>query len=173
VIKLYVYHLGHCDKKKCSGLRLGRSGLARVVYRIDQLPLGAIVLDPFASKAISREDRERAIKRGIIAVDCSWEKVDKAFRRRIPGAHRSLPYLVAGNPVKYGKVSTLSTLEALAAALYILGFKEEAERVVSIVKWGATFLELNRDFLERYSEAKSSSEVVEIQREIIREVLSG
>jgi len=58
----------------------------------------------------------------------------------------------------------LSTVEALAAALYIAGFREEAERLLSIFKWGHTFTELNRELLETYAKAKNSSEVVEMQK---------
>ena len=34
-------------------------------------------------------------------------------------------------------------------------------------KWGHTFLELNHELLEAYSEANTSSEVVEIQNDFL------
>ena len=79
--------------------------------------------------------------------------------------HRALPFLLAANPVNFGRPFRLSTVEAFAAALYILGEKEQAALILGKFKWGQTFLELNLEPLERYSEAKDSSEIVQIQGE--------
>lgn len=84
------------------------------------------------------------------------------------GAPRCLPYLIAANPVNYGVPTKLSTVEALAAALYIAGFKEKGERLLSIFKWGPYFIELNRELLDGYARAKNSAEVVELQKGFIR-----
>ena len=70
---------------------------------------------------------------------------------------------MAANPVNFGKPCKLSSVEALAAALYILGEKEQAGRILSKVNWGIRFLEVNREPLDLYAEAKDSSEVVKIQ----------
>jgi len=58
----------------------------------------------------------------------------------------------------------LSTVEALAAALYIAGFGEEAERLLSIFKWGPHFITMNKELLDSYAKARDSSEVVELQK---------
>ena len=79
------------------------------------------------------------------------------------GTSRCLPILLAGNPTNYAKATKLSTVEALAGALYIAGFKEEAEKILSIFTWGHTFLELNGDLLEAYAGAKDSAEIVKMQ----------
>jgi len=88
--------------------------------------------------------------------------------KNVRGASRCLPYLLAGNPVNFACPTKLSTAEALAAALYIAGFKKEAHRLMSIFKWGHTFIELNKEKLEKYAMAKNSSEVVEIQKSFIK-----
>jgi pre-rRNA-processing protein TSR3 len=76
--------------------------------------------------------------------------------------------LVAGNPVNFGKPTQLSTVEALAGALYIAGFKEEAMGLLSIFKWGHTFLEINRERLESYAKAENSLAVIELQKQFIK-----
>ena len=79
------------------------------------------------------------------------------------GVSRALPYLVAANPVNYGSPTKLSTVEALAAALFIAGFVGEAQELLSKFKWGPEFLRLNQTYLNAYAGAKSSAEVVELQ----------
>jgi pre-rRNA-processing protein TSR3 len=70
---------------------------------------------------------------------------------------------MAANPVNFGKPCKLSSVEALAAALYILGQKEHAREILSKVNWGIRFLEVNEEPLDLYSRAKDSTEVVKIQ----------
>jgi pre-rRNA-processing protein TSR3 len=69
--------------------------------------------------------------------------------------------------VNYGKLTKLSTVEALAAALYIVGLKDEAVGLLSIFKWGHTFLDINNERLEAYSAAKNSTEIVALQQAFI------
>ena len=163
-VKICVYHAKQCDPKKCTALKLRRHGLVRVVHRVRGLPRGAVVLDPFCKKAFSPADRERLERRGLAAVDCSWMHADEVFELSMRRASRCLPYLVAANPVNYGVPTKLSTVEALAAALYIAGFRDEAEGLLSIFKWGPHFIVLNRVLLDGYAGAKDSGEVVELQR---------
>lgn len=134
-----------------------------MVYSFHELPSGAVLLDPFSEKALSKADGETAKGRGIVALDCSWKKITQltGLRRRLKP--RALPYLIAANPTYYGRPTTLSTAEALAAALFIFGEKDQAKEILSPFKWGGVFLELNREPLEAYSDAKNSAEVVTIQ----------
>ena len=167
-VAIRVYHAKQCDPKKCTTLKLKRHNMVRVFHRIRGLPRGAVILNPFSDRAFSPADRGRLERRGLAAIDCSWIHADEVFELSMRGVSRCLPYLIAANPVNYGVPTKLSTVEALAAALYIVGFKEKAEHLLSIFKWGPHFIVLNREFLDGYARAKNSAEVVELQKGFIR-----
>jgi pre-rRNA-processing protein TSR3 len=131
------------------------------------LPKRAVVLNPLSEIAFSPADTERIENFGLVALDFSWEHAEKVLLKNVRGTSRCLPYLIAGNPINFGKPTKLSTVEALAAALYIAGSKEEAHQLLSIFKWGHTFLELNNERLESYASAKDSRAVVELQENFI------
>lgn len=166
-MRIIVYHARECDPKRCTALRLGRSGKVKIVFRIEELPRGGVMLNPFAKKALSKEDAETAQRYGLIAFDCSWKKIEQVNKVKNCFRPRSLPYLIAANPTHYGKPTTLSTAEALAAALFIFGKEEKAEEILAGFKWGSVFLELNRTPLEAYRKAKNSAEVVEAQKQFM------
>lgn len=163
-VRIVVYHAKQCDPRKCSALKLKRHNLVWIVHQARQLPRGAVILNPFSATAFSPADRERIIKKGLAALDLSWKHADDMPKfLGLHGASRCLPYLIAANPVNYGKPTKLSTVEALAAALYIVHFKEEAEKFLSVFKWGPKFVTLNKNKLSAYAQATSSSEIIELQ----------
>ena len=163
-MQLLVYHANQCDPKKCSGKKLARFDLVRLTTHVNQLrPF--LVLSPFSEKALSPEDRGA---KGLAALDCSWAHAEEVFER-LSLNQRALPFLVAANPVNYGKPFKLSTVEALAAGLVILGEKSQAELILSKFNWGHVFLELNREPLSEYAAARDSAEVVRIQNEYMSE----
>lgn len=163
-INIVIYHAGQDDPRKCTTLKLKRFGLARVVSSIRALPHDAVILNPFSEKAFSPADRWLIMSQGLGAIDCSWVHADQAFELSARRTSRALPYLIAANPVNYGTPTKLSTVEALAAALHIAGFPEEAQMILSKFKWGPEFLRLNQRFLEAYAKAKSSEEIVKLQK---------
>jgi pre-rRNA-processing protein TSR3 len=165
-VRVYVFDAGQCDPKKCSARRLARFGLVESVDRLGRLPKKSILLDPFAKKALSPEDAGRARSRGVCVLDCSWAHAEPTFKsaKRIGRlTSRGLPFLLAANPVNYGKPYRLSSLEAAAAALAILGDTSHAHRVAAATNWGTTFMQLNAEPLEEYAAAVDSGEVVRIQ----------
>jgi pre-rRNA-processing protein TSR3 len=156
-----IYYEGNDDPKKNTALKLEKKGHAELVKHLAGIPPGSILLDPFALKAVSREDVVFAVTSSLCAFDCSWETAEQmlpAARRRLEP--RALPYLVAANPVNFGKPTKLSTVEAIAAALYIYGREDEATRALGVVPWGPRFLELNKEPLEAYAKCETSAEVV-------------
>jgi len=156
------------DPKKCSAKKLHRFGFAKLEKNIKKLPKHAILLSPFAEKSLSKEDLSVAEKVGILAVDCSWENAEQRFQELSKSyALRALPFVVAVNPVNYGKPFKLTTLEAFAASLYILGEVDYALEILKIYNWGPHFLELNKQPLEDYRKAKNSTEVIEAMKHYI------
>lgn len=168
-VRISVYHAAQCDPKKCTALKLHRFGMIRLVRQMRFLPKRAVILNPFSEVAFSPADRQRIVSFGLAALDCSWEHAEKVIGKHVRGTSRCLPFLTAGNPVNFGKPTKLTTVEALSGALHIAGFREQAVSLLSVFKWGHTFFELNNDRLECYSGAKSSSEVVTLQREFMAE----
>jgi pre-rRNA-processing protein TSR3 len=162
-VRITVYQAGQCDPTKCTALKLGRHEMVRIVSQIRFLPKRAVVLNPYSEIAFSPADRERIEDYGLAALDYSWNRTENVLPKHVRGTSRCLPFLIAGNPVNYGKPTELSTAEALAAALYIIGLKAHATELLSIFKWGHTFLELNNERLEAYSRAKNSTEIVAVQ----------
>ncbi|MEE8168177.1 MAG: DUF367 family protein [Candidatus Hydrothermarchaeales archaeon] len=170
--RLFVYHARQCNPNACTALKLKKFHLVEILHSLKRIPRNALVLSPFAEKALSRRD-ETYLRNGLTALDCSWKRVEEVFKELKTIEDRALPLLVASNPINYGKLSKLSTVEALSASLYILGYIEKAEKLLSKFKWGTTFLDLNRELLDSYSQAASSAEVVRIQKEYFSEVLDG
>ncbi|MDA0925355.1 MAG: DUF367 domain-containing protein, partial [archaeon] len=78
---------------------------------------------------------------------------------------RTLPLLLAANPVNWGKPSRLTTAEALATVLSLIGEDQQAREVLGAFRWGERFFELNREPLEAYASAKNSQELVDLQFE--------
>jgi len=167
-IRLFALMARQDDPKKCTAAKLVRLGELREAKAIAKIPRGALVLDPEGEKALSAEDRGAAQEHGILVLDCSWERLAKFPRVRSGLRHRGLPFLLAANPTNFGKAQKLSSAEALAASLYILGEKEQAKRVMSKFKWGLVFIDINKDRLEAYADAKSSAEVVAAQTRMLQ-----
>ncbi len=163
--QVLILRLPGCDPKKCSALKLNRHGLVRLLQSPRQIRGRPIFLHPFTSKAFSPADRSQALTSGILVLDCSWKEALEKFQHRIRGEPRCLPYLVAANPVNYGQVGKLSSVEAIASALFILGFPDQAVQFLNLFKWGPHFLELNAEPLADYQHAANSSEVVQKQLE--------
>ena len=159
MIPLYAYRDNSCDPKKCTVKRLERSGLVKVLSKISHIPRTTLLLDPTAEQALSPADRPA---RSITALDCSWDVLDtgavSSWRKR-----RALPFLVAANPVNFGRPWRLTSVEAFAAALVILGEVAQAALILESQGWGPRFLELNEEPLSLYAAARDSTEVVSIQ----------
>ncbi|XP_028776510.1 ribosome biogenesis protein TSR3 homolog isoform X2 [Neltuma alba] len=161
-IQLAMWDFGQCDIKRCTGRKLSRFGLLKEL-RVSN-GFGGIVLSPVGKQCVSREDYPLIKKKGLAVVDCSWARLDDVpFVRLRCSAPRLLPWLVAANPVNYGRPCELSCVEALSAALTICGEEETANLLLSKFKWGHAFMSLNRELLKAYSECENSSDIISVQ----------
>jgi len=164
MIPLLAYRDNSCDPKKCTMKKLERAGMVRVFSRLSAIPKTSLILDPTAEKALSPADRKQT--RSITALDCSWEVLDTE-KVRTWRFKRALPFLLAAYPVNFGRPFRLTSLEAMAGALVILGEQEQAEEILAKVSWGLRFLQLNEEPLSLYAKAADSSEIIAIQGEFL------
>ncbi|KAF3216250.1 ribosome bioproteinsis protein tsr3 [Orbilia oligospora] len=148
--KCAMWDFGHCDPKRCSGKKLEKAGLIRNL-RIGQKFAG-VVVTPNGKTVVSPADAEIVNEFGAAVVEASWARISEIPFSRIGGKHeRLLPYLVAANPVNYGRPWKLNCAEALAACFYITGHPDWAEDIMLPFSWGHAFIEINEDLLEKYA----------------------
>ncbi len=154
--------MGQDDPTKCTARKMINMDLAKGVGRKFHASDTVIVLNPYAHRVLAPPDKGA---KSILAVDCSWNQAQEVFFRRVGGKHRRLPILLAANPTNYSRAGMLSSLEAVAATMYILGEVEEAAEYLNIYKWGPNFVTLNQEPLESYRKSRTEGGVLEAERE--------
>ena len=162
-MKPLVYMLHQDDPLKCTAAKLVRFRLASPVKFISR---STILLNPFSEAPVLKYDQ--TVADSVCAIDCSWERTDEVLKHQRIAAHgiaRRLPAMLAANPINYAKLGKLSSVEALAGALYILNEKELSAKMMDKFKWGHTFLELNADLLGDYADAETVEQVAELEKE--------
>ncbi|CAI8618998.1 unnamed protein product [Vicia faba] len=163
-IKLAMWDFGQCDAKKCTGRKLSRLGFLKEL-RVSN-GFGGIALSPVGQQCVSREDSSLIQNKGLAVVDCSWARLDDVpFAKLRCPAPRLLPWLVAANPINYGRPCQLSCVEALSAALIICGEEETANLVLGKFNWGHSFTSLNKELLRAYSKCQNSAEIISVQND--------
>lgn len=161
-IQLAMWDFGQCDAKRCTGRKLSRFGLIKEL-RVNS-GFGGIALSPVGKQCVSKEDYNLIKRKGLAVVDCSWARLsDVPFIKLRCSSPRLLPWLVAANPVNYGRPCQLSCVEALSAALIICGEEETANLLLGKFKWGHAFLSLNRELLKAYSQCESGADIISVQ----------
>jgi len=93
-IRLYVYSTKQDDPKKCTAVHLHKMGKINLVYKVSKLPLKGVLLNPFATKALSIEDLSHMQIKGLIGLDCSWVQAKETF-----GKKRSMEICGSNSPI--------------------------------------------------------------------------
>ncbi|CDK25561.1 unnamed protein product [Kuraishia capsulata CBS 1993] len=164
--KMAMWDFDHCDPKRCSGKKLERLGLIRSL-RIGQKFQG-VVVSPNGQGLVCPDDREIVETQGAAVVECSWARIEEIPFNRIGGKHeRLLPYLLAANPVNYGKPMRLNCVEALAACFAIVGHLDWAKDLLQHFSWGPTFLKINKDIIKIYQQCTDAESVKKAEEDWI------
>lgn len=167
-VPLHIIHLNQDDPKKCTARKLGKRNLVVLHEHSNRPPRRGFLLDPISGIIFGPDDIP-LIERGaaIVALDCSWKQLDSSIQsinKSSPNlAGRTLPILLAANPVSWGKPSRLSTAEALASCLVIMNREEQARALLAPFSWGNRFFELNREPLEAYRLCETREEIISAQ----------
>ena len=168
---LYMWDFNQCDSKRCTGRKMARLGMITTISLSaagsgsggsggagDSRYFCGLVLSPKGRGCVSPVDAPLVALQGLSVIDCSWALTDDLPYDRMRGQHRLLPFLVAANPVNYGKPEKLSCAEAIAAALWIVGLRGDARTVMAqFGGWGGEFLRLNEAFLEAYASTRDGA----------------
>ena len=169
-IPIHAIWLAQDDPKKNTAVKLSKRNQLTLHRNFNKLPRRGIILEPLCGKIFGPEDHDLINQQNgaLVGLDCSWNQIEESVgkvmsKTKLHG--RMLPLLLAANPVNWGKPSKLSTAEAIAAALYLIGNRVQAKELLAAFSWGEQFLILNKEPLEAYAQAKSSKDLVELQFE--------
>ena len=159
-----MWDFNHCDPKRCSGKKLARQGFVKTL-KVGQKFKG-VVVTPNGKVPVSPADTEVCLANGVSVVECSWARVAEVPFSKIGGrCERLLPYLVAANPVNYGKPWRLNCVEAIAACLVITGQEAYARSIMEPFGWGESFFDINAELLAIYSRCRDAAEITRRQDE--------
>lgn len=168
-ISVHAIWLAQDDPKKNTAVLASKRGDMRLHKKIQTVPKRGIILEPLCGKVFGPEDHNILLNGGsLVGLDCSWAHIEESVEQVMKKTRlkpRMLPLLLAANPVNWGKPGRLSTAEALATVLYLIGEQDQARQVLGAFRWGERFFELNQEPLDAYAQATSSQELVELQFE--------
>ena len=170
-INLSMIYFDQCDPKKCTGKKLQKLGLLSETKFYPNYP--GILLTPTGKKIVSIEDSKIIAEHGICVLDCSWAKFNELKLNLSKIETRSLPYMVAVNPVNYGKAYKLTCAEAIAATMLLGGFEREAKFIMNHFKWGPSFFDVNQELFNLYLKAKTQEEIKQMEDNYIKEEMES
>ncbi len=169
-VSVHAIWLAQDDPKKNTAVLAAKRGNLKLHKKINSIPRKGVILEPLCGKVFGPEDHDLILTRGgaIVGLDCSWAHIESSVEqvmKRTRLQPRMLPLLLAANPVNWGKPGRLTTAEAIATVLFLIGRVEQAHEVLGAFRWGQRFFELNKEPLEAYAAATTSAELIQLQFE--------
>ena len=166
-VPLHIIHLDQDDPKKCTARKMSKYDSAILHHSVNKSPKRGFLLNPRSTDILGPDD-SRLINLGasIVALDCSWKQIDTSLdtiEKKTSLGSKTLPLVLAANEVSWGKPGRLSTVEAFAVSLYVLGREKQARKILEPFRFGEQFFDLNKEPLNAYSLAKSNEELRKIQ----------
>ena len=159
--KIFYVYLKQDDPKKSTMKKLERYNITK------RIPLSKIYnklfLTPYSDNYILNKDRFIYEEKGIVVIDGSWNLINTIENIKSKNS-RKLPLLLPVNPVNYGKPGKLSSLEALAAALFIMGYNDLAGNIISKYSWSQNFIKTNIEPLNDYIKCNSNEDCIEAEK---------
>ena len=133
-VPLHIIHLNQDDPKKCTAKKMEKYENAIVHNRISKSPKRGFLLNPRSNNLLGPDDK-RMIDLGasLVALDCSWKQIDASLdsiEMNTKLVSKSLPLVLAANEISWGKPGRLSTVEAFAISLWILGKERQAKKIL-------------------------------------------
>lgn len=160
--QVLFYYMHQDDPRKSTMKKLERFGLAKSVplVRLNR----AVTLAHDSEKSLLPIFGKDISLHGIGVLEGSWNRSETLSAIRMKRGLK-LPTLLAANPVNYGKRFRLSSVEAVAAALFITGFQDFGIELLGKFTWGHVFYDLNREPLLEYSRCTSEEELKEAEEQ--------
>jgi len=166
-LKLHMLYFDQCDPKKCTGKKLERFNLLSQIKFSPNYK--GILLTPTGKKILSISDKETILKKGICVIDCSWAKFSELNLNLNKIETRKLPFLVAVNPINFGKAFKLTCAEAFSASLFLAGFEKEAFFIMNFFKWGENFFKINKELFDLYRNVDDQGALEKIEEKYIND----
>ena len=169
IVPLHIIHLDQDDPKKCTAKKMQKFGNAILHNKVRKSPKRGFLLNPLSPEILGPDDTSMVnLGASIVALDCSWKQIDESLdhiQKDTELINKTLPLVLAANEVSWGKVGRLSTVEAFAISLWVLGKEEQARDILKPFRFGEQFIELNKEPLDAYSNAETNKELEMIQWE--------
>jgi pre-rRNA-processing protein TSR3 len=111
---------------------------------VDEIPKPTLLLYPFVEKQLSKDDRGFIEKYGLSVIDAPWDVLPQIVSEISETVElRKLPNVREVQGPYKGSDLKANTAGAAAYALFIVGFREQAQQLLDIFPWKNEFIKEN------------------------------